>query len=266
MTDEYRAVKAINATAIKAGARSMLHMAHVMQGHGTEATASMAWGSNLHAMTLTPNRVAIFDGGRKAGKAWEDFRDANACKVILTQAEVDRLAPLAAQCRGAINYAKGLGNPCDLENPVRWVDRDGVTACKALPDVYCFDSATLLDLKTARDISERAFTAASWSSGYHLQMAWYMHGLRSIGKPVERVGLLAVENKPPHDMRVYWMDSRLLAFGLSECFRIVDRYKDSLKAGEFPGQYATDGQLIQPEWADGQVQAHAMDEMDADEL
>jgi hypothetical protein len=266
MSDEYRSMKAINATAIKAGMKSMLHMHHAMTGPGIEPTASMTWGTNLHAMTLTPERVAIFAGARRAGKSWEEFRDANGRKTILTQADVDRLAPVAEKCRAVINGTIGFGNPCDLERQIWWNDRDGLTGCKALPDVYCHDSATLIDIKTARDISERAFTAASWSAGYHLQMAWYMHGLKSVGKPVERVGILAVENKAPHDMRMYWMDSRLLAFGLVECFRIVEKYKAALKAGEFPGQYQTDGQLIQPEWADGQVQALAMDEMDASEI
>lgn len=250
--DDYRARKAINATAIKAGAKSMLHMHHALTGK-TDESEAMRWGTLVHEFALGTPDFVVYQGIRR-GKDWDAFQAEHKGRRIIIESErkalVDQAGLVAALTRHV--YAGPLIAGADMELPIYW-EEPAIGPCKALPDIW--NAGSLADLKTCQSIAERDFTSASWRMGYHLQLAWYRRGCRAIGRKVESTSIIAVESSAPFDVAVYRVSDMLLDWAESECIRIASRYAACVADGSFPGQYTGLQTLIQPEWADEQIQA-----------
>ncbi len=250
--DDYRARKAINATAIKAGARSMKHMHHALTS-GREPSPAMAWGTLVHEFALGTPDFVIYQGIRR-GKEWDAFQAANTGRRIIIESERKALLDEAGLVAALMVHrdAGPLLEGADMEQPIYW-EEPGIGPCKALPDT--FKAGHLSDLKTCQSVAERDFSAASWRMGYHLQLAWYKRGCLAIGRKVESVNIIAVEAAAPFDVAVYRLDPLLLEWADKECLRIARRYIECRDAGAFPGQHAGPQVLLQPQWADEQIQA-----------
>ncbi len=261
---EYRAVKAINATAIKAGRKSMLHMHHALT-KGKDATPAMRWGSLLHGQLLQPDeKPVVLWPGRRAGKEWEAFKAANDGAEILIQSEYDKLMGERAEQLNAVQMIRTHPEAsaelagCSFESALKW-DEPGIGPCKALLDAWkpgpdAWTPGVVIDIKCSREIDERAFWSSSWHAGTHLQLAWYMRGLRANGHDVSRAVIIAQESAPPFDVAVFDADPPLLAYGEKECLRIARDYRMAEKRGYFPGAHVNRRQLIQPAYADEEVQ------------
>jgi len=255
--DDYRKIRAINATALKAGRKSMLHMHHALTT-GKEPTPAMRWGSLLHGQLLQPeeNNVVLWTG-RRAGKEWEAFKAANEGREILIQSEWDKLMGERAEALNAVQMI--LTHPeagpelagCQYEHALTW-EEPGIGPCKALIDAW--KPGMVADVKCSRDICERAFWSSSWQAGTHLQLAWYMRGLRANGHDVSRAVIIAQESAPPFDVAVFDVDPQLLAHGEKECLRIAREYRMAEERGHFPGAHVPRRQLVQPAYADEEVQ------------
>ena len=252
-TAEYRALKAINATAIKAGAKSMLHMHHALTV-GREPSPAMRWGTLLHGQLLQPDAkpVVVYDGVRR-GAAWEAFKASHDGAEIFSVSEHTKLVAEQAEVRNAVQMIRTHQESfheldgCQFEHAITW-EEPGIGLCKALVDAW--KPGTLVEVKTARTIDERGFWSASWSMGYHLQLAWYLRGLRANGHKVERAVVIAQESAAPFDVAVFDADPALLAFGEKECLRIAKEYRMAEQRGHFPGAHPNRRQLLPPAWAD----------------
>jgi hypothetical protein len=225
---------------------------------GKETTTAMRWGSLLHGQLLQPDAkpVVVYDGIRR-GKDWEAFKAANDGAEILSVSEHARLVADQNEAMNAVQmirthpHAGDELSGCQHEQPLIW-EEPGIGKCKALVDAW--KPGVLVEVKTARDIEERAFWGASWRMGYHLQLAWYMRGLRANGHDVSRAVIIAQESAPPFDVAVFDVDPMLLAFGDKECLRIARAYRMAEERGHFPGAHVNRRQLIQPAYADEEVQ------------
>lgn len=250
--DTYRAVQAINATAIKAGARSMKHMHHALTC-GREPSPSMAWGTLAHEFALGSPSFVVYSGTRR-GKEWDAFQAANQGVRIIIESERKALLGEAGLVRSLLDHphAGPLIKGADMETPIHW-EEPGIGPCKALPDA--FKAGHLSDLKTCQSVAERDFSAASWRMGYHLQLAWYRRGCLAVGRKVESVNIIAVEAAAPFDVAVFKLDPLLIEWADAECLRIASRYIECREVGAFPGQHAGPQVLLQPQWADEQIQS-----------
>jgi hypothetical protein len=253
---EYRSIRAINATAIKAGRKSMMHMHHVLTGGKTDTTAAMSHGTAVHALLFQPDNIAVWMN-RRAGKDWEAFAEENKGKVILTTAESARAVDAVNAIRANKDAANLLAG-CTFETAMNWTMPDG-TACKALLDAH--KPGCVIDLKTTKDIAERAFSSASWSAGTHLQMAWYC-----MATGATDAYLIAQESAAPWDVAVYRVHPLLLEHGRKECLRIVAEYNRCLERGVFPGQQPEPRDLLQPAYADEEVQGVDFEDLPEGEL
>ena len=168
---EYRALPAINASAIYAGMTSMLAMRYVMTGGAKADTAAMAWGRKVHAAILTPDEffsdLAIWEGGRKYGKTWDAFESENPNHdLIVTR---DELVDLTAMSRAvwSCKAAAALLTGAQTEKVLTWTDGK-CGACKARVDAL--QAATLTDLKTTKTIIPAAFWKTAERMAYHVKM------------------------------------------------------------------------------------------------
>jgi hypothetical protein len=265
---EYRALPAINATAIKAGRQSMAHMHQAMTGGGRADTPTLRWGRLVHMAVLEPVRLAtlpVWDGDRR-GKAWLEFRDAHDGKEILTAAEVDRL--LAVSQAFTESGASRLVAGGRHEHAIAWegVTPDGhaIGACKALVDSWA--RPVMVEYKTTRNLATRAFLAQCEALGYLLAAGWYATGLRTAERLTDwpSTYLIAQESDAPHCVAVYEITAAQLEAGYAEAAEIARRYRAHELTGRFPGPY--DGMILpyeRPMWAvGGDIEDGDNDEME----
>lgn len=239
--DEYAKLPGLTASAIKAGTKSMLHMHHAITERGrTEETDSLRWGRLVHAAVLEPDafakRSTVWQGGRRSGKEWDAFAADHEPAWIVTASESAKLATMRA----------ALHSNSDAQRVIRWAKTEQALqwtdtlygAGKALCDGITENASgvSLVEYKTTSKIAPYGFAAQAYGLGYHLQLAWYAHGIKSaLGKYPSNVWLIAQEAKPPFDVVVYNVPTALLFSAYEKCVQIAARYRVHEMAGTFPG-------------------------------
>lgn len=228
MTDrDYYAIDgAITATAIKAGRRSMRSMRRRMTERDTSDTPSMRWGRLVHLAVLEPERVGDLPvwpaGERKAGQEWAAFKASAGDGDYITDAELADLLPISAavrQCEIAHLLCGG-----SAERVLRWTDPT-LGACKCKVD-YLTGRGTIIDLKTARDVSARRFMRQADDLGYHLQLGWYALGVdRLLHQTSEQHYVVAVQTGDELDVVVYEARAPVVMAGQQEAIEIARRYR-----------------------------------------
>ena len=77
-------------------------------------------------------------------------------------------------------------------------------------------------------------------------MAMYQEGLLEMERPVDRVGIIAVEQKPPHLCCVYWLDVNSIAAAWDEYISCLLMLKECRENDNYPG--LTEDTLSAPGW------------------
>jgi hypothetical protein len=247
---EYNALPGLRATAIKAGATSMLHMRAAVTGAIRRESPALAWGATVHGAVLEPERfwrgVATWMGGAKRGKEWTDFKAANDGKTIL---EDNETAYLDALIDAVYSKPEAADLLLATEHEVvrHWTD-PLYGAGKARLDGI--GKRAWIELKTARAVDQRRFCSQFYSLGYDLQCGWY-----SIPPDVAALPcyVIAVESAPPYDVVVYPIPEAVLLEGREKAIAIAKRYRICETAGVYPGADGGEGYgtFVKPAWAGG---------------
>lgn len=218
-------------------------------------TPAMRLGTAAHARILQPAEFAgwyeIWRGGRRQGKAWEEFRDQAEAegKTVISLDEHETIADMAEACERHEWANRLLLAPGDAELSMTWQDEVTGLPCKGRADLVSHDGV-LVDLKTAADPSPRAFVATGTRLGYHISLAAYRIGLRACGVDIRAVYIVAVQNRPPFDAVVYEIPPATLRQGERDWRRGLDLVHRCLDTGEWPGCGGSmPVQYELPEWA-----------------
>lgn len=245
---EYAAIDAVNWSLLRELRRSPLHFRYREKNQRADSTMFMK-GRGFHTATLEPHRFdfdyAIFTGARRAGKAWDDFCEANAGKTILKQEEYAACLAMRDAVMGhvaASHYFK-VGIP---EQTIEWTDKAGGIKCKARPD---WISDVVLDLKSSKDARQGEFGKTAARLDYHCQLAFYRRGVRATtGRDLPMVFVVA-EHEAPHDVAVY----RVPEFAGDAADQIIDdllmRLKLCRATDRWPGAHEEEEDLLLPPWA-----------------
>ena len=261
---EYNEHPGISASAIKAGSASMMQMHYAMTTpRDTDApTPAKRNGSLAHAMLLEPARfaaaVAVWEGGRKAGKEWTAFAEAHQGKEIVTPEELAKLEAMQAAARANGDARLFMSRVVAVETPMVWESRHkGVGMCKGRPD--CVGDRFLGDYKTARDIEPRRLFSQFAALGYAHQLAWYRDAYQTThNMQVTSCWVLAQQNVPPYECGVIEIPATVLdaalGAGVSDggedtCVAIARRYRACEACGNYPGRYQGVAQYEPPAWA-----------------
>ena len=244
----YQSIDALNASLLKIGAaKSILHMRYAAS-HPTEPTDAMQFGTLVHAAILEPSSfaagLAIWTGGRRAGKEWEQFNDDNAGKMIVRPDELNSLMQLSAAVH-AKPLAHRLIAESEHEVVIQW-ESPAYGKAKARLDGLLKDG-TFFDFKTTGKITE---FAKQVSNGYDLQMGWYREGLDTI-KPIKRRKgyFIVCETSAPYDVAVYQIPPNVLQVGFEKALRVAADYRQCERTGVFTGvQPVEGGKLEMPTW------------------
>jgi hypothetical protein len=229
---EYRALPGINASSIKHGAVSMLHMHHAMTGGDIIDTPAMRWGRLVHLAILEPEKygrtVSIWNDGRRAGKAWNDFVTASGgTEWIATAEENASLLSLSASVHSN-REAHWLIASSEHELSVTWSGERYGCGKARLDMIDREHGKWVADLKTTRRID--SFSRAFFSLRYDIQCGWYVEGTGAT-----QVFILAVESDPPYDVQTYRVPQSVIDKGRETAIEIARTYRAHKITNTFTG-------------------------------
>ena len=217
--------------------KSPLELYAYMQGELDSSTQALNFGKAFHMAVLEPekmNMVAVFDGKRKVGKAWDVFQAENDGKLILTQDEMHTLESM---------YARINSNPMACEAMMLDLDHTQTEVvniwnannlwCKGKADIVSFDKGVMVDLKTTSNASPREFERSVYKYGYHRQAAYYLDGFG-----LHTFTIVAIEKKFPYNMGVYTLSPETVQKGREEIDELMKEYHARFIAEQFnPDEY-----------------------------
>lgn len=251
--DEYDASRRVNWSTLRHIARSPQHYLHALRAPHEE-TDAMRLGSAVHTAILEPEtfpeRYVVWTGGRRYGKAWDDFCAEHAGRDILTQAQYEQCVAMQAAVH-AHPVAAGLVRGGQAEVSVEWTDSETGIECKGRIDYIREDC--IVDLKTARDASPDGFGRAAWNLDYIAQLAWYRDGYAAATGRELPVRFIVVENSEPHVVAVYDMPEHILEIGRETYEDLLGRLQECQRSGRWPGYSDEAMELELPRWALGSV-------------
>lgn len=255
---EYDRLPRANFSKLKVLAKSPRHYWHALT-EDTPDTNARKLGRVRHIAALEPEKfaqeVAIWRGGRRAGKEWGAFCDANDGREIITEEEAHEVN-LAASAVRADRDAAALLHGGRAEVSVLWTHREpsvgGLAGfsidCKARLDLLCPER--IVDLKFVKDASPEGFARATWNYRHHTQGAVYVDGVAAATGKRLPYFIIAAEVAPPYVVQVYEVPERLLDVGREEYRALLQRLHDCRAENRWPGYADGPLELALPGWAD----------------
>lgn len=250
---EYAKLDGINASALKAGHLSPLHV-ESYSNEPDDPTDAMTLGGAIHDAVLcggAGNYVAW--PSRRAGAEYEKFCDEQAKlgKVVLSKSEHDNML-------GAMNRVTAhpfarylLSLPSRRELSITWETKKygrakaRIDALAQEPDGKC----VVIEYKTSADISERNFERTCFKLFYHWQLGWYKEGCMKAKIKPAAMYVIAQEQKSPWDVRVLRVTQMLIDEGRKQAVKLASKWWSEKNAGCLSGQSSDVEMLRLPAWA-----------------
>lgn len=213
---DYLSIERASSTFLKNVLRSPLHARNCV----IKPTPAMEYGTLVHWMIEHlddwPDLVAVapaVDRRTKAGKlAEQEFKDANANKVILTDQQFEALAVTSKNIRSH-KFLSTILQKCKLESSI-FFDGPYDVKCKTRPDALAYDKRIILDWKTTQDASPDAFKRSASSFKYHVQAALYLDSMSALTDEVwSQFVLVAIESVYPYGIALYQLDEASISKG-----------------------------------------------------
>lgn len=223
-----------------------------------EPTPAMLMGTAVHTHVLELDAwdsryVAApeaIDRRTKAGKElWAAFEAEAEGRTVISRADADLVMAIGRAVHGHPAAAALLSWEGAAETTHMWTDAATGLECKCRPDWLTTDGSLIVDLKTTEDASPAGFRKSISSWRYHVQAAWYLHGLeQATGRRPDQFIFICVEKKPPHAVAVYAADAEMVAAGYDTAMRDLEVLATCKQAGAWPG-YSEQIELISlPPW------------------
>lgn len=252
--EEYRAIKAVNWSTLKAMAVSPKQYRYALT-HSTGDTVALRVGRAVHCLLLEPEEVraryAIWDGERR-GRGYAAFVAEHRSSEVLTRAEYDHAHAAATAVQSHPVAAAYLGNGA-TEQVLVWRDDATGMRCKCRVDEL---NGRLVEVKTTRFIEPRRFFADAARLGYHGQCAFYEDGVHATRTDAdtplsEPTIMIAVQNEAPYDVAVYEMPDEAVDAGRALYSRLLKRLRECRDRKRWPGVCESEPlRFTLPAWAE----------------
>lgn len=186
-------------------------------------------------------------------QAWSDYLDKIGGRTVIPRGDGEFAENMRDAVRGdaaAMRYLS-VGR---AELSLQWTERTTGLLCKSRIDwLTCINGSwVLVDLKTARSIVERDLSRAAAQYGWHTAMAFYHDALAALGIQVERVVMIVVCSRPPHDVGVFEVGEGALEGGREAYQGWLRSVKRCRELDEWPGRYKSQEQILHvPDYAEG---------------
>ena len=186
-------------------------------------TDAFAFGTAFHTILLEPEKFEKefvvaprkFDLRKTDDKkAKEELISVNPGKAIISKEDYDELHLMADSVFSnseAERYI--LKTPGEAEMALQWQCPDTGIWCKLRADKLCRSEGEgiIVDIKTTRDPTPRAFAKAVANYGYHRSSVWYRWGASHSINLDARFIIIAVGTEPPYEAICYEIDEAATA-------------------------------------------------------
>ena len=134
-----------------------------------------------------------------------------------------------------------------------WTDAATGLECKCRPDWLTDDGSIVVDLKTTKDASPRGFKQSVANYRYHVQAAWYLHGLeQATSKRPDQFIFICVETTAPYAVAVYAADAEMIERGHDQAMRDLAKLAVCKAADHWPSYSDQIETISLPGWMTGQ--------------
>lgn len=260
----------VSSSGIRKILKSPAHFKHDVLGGSSEAPSeAMQLGTLVHdaielggsissRVVVVPDFTAAHghynSAPHKAAKA--AWLAAQGNKVVVSQADYDKVRWMVDSIASHPD-AQALLKGADIrESSGYWRDAETGIRCRFRPDVLSTRLMALTDIKTTRDASYEEFSKSCWNFRYDIQMAMYGEGVsKVVGKPVQFHTIIAVESVKPFVTAVYTCDDAMIARGMRDFRRGLERLRTCIFSEEWPGYHTSIQNLSLPRWAPEELPA-----------
>jgi hypothetical protein len=270
----YSELKGVHITGLKELRKSPKHYQHRLN-HPRKTTNSLGFGNAVHVAVLEPERFirdfALWhgkhpEGGTRPrnGKAWDEFKLLNSGRTIIRDEEYDEAIAFKDAVRQDPVAMKYLATG-RAEVAMTWTDNETGIECVGRVDweTKVDKHPAVVDLKSARDCGETWFTRDAAKLDYHLQLAFYADGYKSITGKQPRMVVVAVESAPPYDVVTYIVPEEVLEVGRDAYHELLVKFKACTDSGEWPGQGGSEEKILSlPAWAVPEEESDDMADLD----
>ena len=223
-----------------------------------EPTPAMLLGTALHTLVLEldqfDQRYVVAPEGvdrrTKAGKelyaAWEAEAGDRA---VISRGDLNQVHAMARAVYTHPAAAMLLGMEGTAESTHLWTDEATGLECKCRPDWLTADGSIVVDVKTTEDASPAGFRKSISSWRYHVQAAWYLHGLeQASGIRPEQFIFLCVEKKAPHAVAIYAADGEMVGAGGEQALEDLMTLAECKAANRWPSYSEQIETISLPGW------------------
>jgi exodeoxyribonuclease VIII len=259
--ESYHRHPAVSKSRLDSIARSPLHYwaKHLDPNRWpAEATPAMLIGSAVHTSVLEPDEwdanYAVTPAGinrrTNAGKAeWDVFTTAAGSRTVISREDADLVGKITEGVFAHPAAGGLLGLPGKAETSLFWKDAETGLECKCRPDYLLDDGSTIVDLKTTESASPADFMQSIIKFRYHVQAAWYLHGVeQATGKRPEQFVFVCIEKRPPFACAAYVAAPEMVQIGWDTARANLNRLAECMAADAWPG-YSDQVELINlPAW------------------
>lgn len=191
-------------------------------------------GSLAHAFILEPHLVdvefAMFDGFRKAGKAWEDFKNSNPDKTLLSKPQWKRVEGWIDNYR-KLPAATELLKGCDVELSLFGKFNNIPTKVRA--DAINIEEGYIVDVKTSGyDTDLESFKLTVDQFGYDLSAALYRKMYSDYFKK-DFDFYFVVLGKKDNKCNVYKISKNTISKGNIQLAKACKIYRECIKSGDW---------------------------------
>lgn len=263
--DDYLAVDALSASAMKLLARSPWHYKNRIP---MKQTRPMLCGSLVHCAQLEPDavaaRYAVVPGDApnrptrrqweaknpsatsQAAMAWWRDYEAQCGNRTIVAAEDYAITQQQLAAIQAEPYLREVFSEGEAEVSVFWIDPATGVYCKARPDFLRITrgEARIVELKSTADESPDGFSRVLSTMGYHRARAHYIEGVEAVtGLKVAEYVFAVVSSAPPVLAVPYWLDEEDAQQGADECAELRETFARCLRENQWPA-YGSGPQLV----------------------
>lgn len=235
--------------------RSPAHLRAVLQ-QVPEPTDAKAFGTAAHYAALEPDlfelRYVKGPCEDRRVKAWIEFEKAHSAMVVLRPS--DWAACMAVRdsllAHPAARLALNHRGPRELSGV--WVDEETKVPCKLRIDHLNPELRATVEIKTALDAREDAFSRAIFNYKYYRQGAWYLLGMAALQPEIDWKHhiIVSVEKEPPFAVNVFRLRDDALQAGRDELRPLLARYKECIERDEWPAYLPTTfNEISLPPWS-----------------
>jgi len=249
---DYLTTPGCHFSTLKNMATSPMHYKHALESP-KEDNVAMILGRATHTAVFEPKRFqleyAVWSDSRRTN-AYKEF--AEECEAqgrsVLTDSEYEAVLAIRDSVRGTPPVAELLetGRP---EISLFWRNPQTGIQCKGRLD-WIAGRTAILDLKTTISIDEHWFAQQTWKMSYFHQAAMYREGYAvSSGRgTILPFGIIAVERKPPHACRLFWLDEDSLERAHEEYITWLEQVRNCTETGVWSGPLPVETELKAPGW------------------